>query len=387
MRDLDNRIRRVLDELAAGHRLRRLRPAEPMAGGRVRLGGRILVNFSSNDYLGLSHHPLLIERARDWTARYGAGSGASRLVTGHLDALERIEARIAASKGTQAALVFASGWQCNASVLPALLDKGLWGEAPVLLTDRLNHASLHAGCRIAGIRQIRFRHNDLGHLGELLADHAGRPTVVVTETVFSMDGDMPDLPALAALVAAHDAVLYVDEAHATGVMGRDGFGLSPGLGIDLAMGTFSKALGGFGAYVACSAAMRDYLVNRASGLIYATAPPPAVLGAIDAALDLVPSLAAERRRLADAATYLRGRWREAGLDCGDSASQIVPVILGSEARVLAAARTLEDRGLLGVAIRPPTVPEGTARIRFALSVSHTDADIEALAAAVMEVAR
>ncbi len=387
MRDLDHRVGLILDELAAGHRLRRLRPAEPLDGGRVRLDGRILVNFSSNDYLGLARHPLLIERARDWAARYGAGSGASRLVTGHLDALARVEARIAAAKGTEAALVFASGWQCNASVLPALLDRALWGGEPVLFTDRLNHASLHAGCQIAGIRQHRFRHNDLGHLGRLLAAHAGRPALVVTESVFSMDGDLPDLSALADLVAAHDGLLYVDEAHATGVMGKDGFGLTGGLAVDVAMGTFSKALGGFGAYIACSRAVRDYLVNRASGLIYATAPPPAVLGAIDAALDLVPTMAAERRRLAEAGDYVRGRWRAAGLECGASASQIVPVILGEEARVLKVAAALEEKGMLGVAIRPPTVPNGTARIRFALSAAHKDADIEALADTMIAVTR
>jgi len=387
MQGLDGRIGGFLDGLAASGRRRRLRAVERLPGGRVRIDGRELVDFSSNDYLGLAHHPLLIARACEWAAAYGAGSGASRLVTGHHPALQRLEERIAAAKGSESALVFASGWQCNASALPALLDPELWETAPVVLTDRLNHASLHMGCKAAGTRQHRFRHNDLGHLAQLLKRHAGRPAVIVTESVFSMDGDMPDVAALADLAQAHDALLYLDEAHATGVLGVNGFGLSVGLPVDLAMGTFSKAMGSFGAYIACSALMRDYLVNRASGLVYATALPPATLGAIDAAMELVPCLDAERARLAAHSARLRARLGEAGLDTGGSATQIVPVILGDERRTLDAARALEAKGLLGIAIRPPTVPPGTSRIRFALSAAHSDSDVERLADAVIEVAR
>jgi 8-amino-7-oxononanoate synthase len=353
----------------------------------VRLAGRELVNFSANDYLGLSRHPLLVERAREWAARWGAGAGASKLVTGHLEVLEALEQRIARAKGSQAALVFASGWQCNASALPALLDPILWGAKPAVFADRLNHASLHLGCQVAGVRQHRFRHNDFRHLEALLAKHGDGPKAIVTESVFSMDGDVTDVAALAALAERHDALLYVDEAHATGVLGKGGFGLSVGEDVDVAMGTFSKAMGSFGAYVACSHAVRDWLVNRASGLIYATALPPAVLGAIDAAMELVPTLEAERRRLAERAAYLRSEWAAAGLDTGASATQIVPVILGDERRTLAAAAALEERGLLGIAIRPPTVPAGTSRIRFALSAAHADADIERLAATMIAVTR
>ncbi len=387
MHDLDQTIDLRLGELAAAGRRRRLRAVEPLAAGRVRVAGRELVNFSANDYLGLSRHPLLVERARDWAARFGAGSGASRLVTGHLAALEAVEERIARAKGTEAALVFASGWQCNASVLPALLDGGLWDGRPEVFADRLNHASLHMGCQAAGVRQHRFRHNDLGHLAELLDRHRDGPAVIVTESVFSMDGDVTDIAALAGLAARCDALLYVDEAHATGVLGQGGFGLTVGHAVDVTMGTFSKAMGSFGAYVAGSRAMRDWLVNRASGLIYATAPPPAVLGAIDAAVELVPGLEAERARLAERAAWLRATWAAAGLDTGGSATQIVPVILGDEGRTLAAAAALEERGLLGIAIRPPTVPAGTSRIRFALSAAHADADIERLAEAVIAVCR
>lgn len=389
MRDLDATLNNVLDGLAQAGRRRALRPVEPLSSGRVRIGGREMMNFSSNDYLGLNRHPLMIERAREWAAKFGAGSGASRLVTGHLQALEEIEAKIAAAKGAESALVFASGWQCNASVLPALLDRALWGTEPLVFADRLNHASLHMGCQAAGLRQIRFRHNDLGHLEELLDKHRDSPgpRLIVTESVFSMDGDAPDMALLAHIAQLWDAILYVDEAHATGVLGDTGFGLSVGLSVDVAMGTFSKALGCFGAYVAGSKALKEYLVNRASGVIYATALPPAVLGAMDAALDLVPTLEAERARLQEMAARMRAHLHAAGLDTGASTTQIVPVILGDEARTLAVARALEDKGFLGIAIRPPTVPPGTSRIRFALSVAHSDEDVDQLVAAVIETTR
>ncbi|EPR41695.1 aminotransferase class I and II [Desulfovibrio sp. X2] len=387
MRTLDERLDRFLAGLDAAGRRRRLRPVAPLEGGRVRAGGRDLINFSSNDYLGLSRHPLLIARAAEFAQRLGAGSGASRLVTGHFEAVEALEARIAAAKGSEAALVLASGWQCNASVLAALCDHTAWGGQPQVFTDRLAHASMHAGLAAAGARQIRYRHNDLAHLAELLEKHpAGdAPRFIVTESVFSMDGDVTDVAALMKLARAHEAHVYLDEAHATGVLGRQGFGLSVGHGVDIAMGTFSKALGCFGAYVACSARMKDYLVNRCSGLIYATALPPAVLGSIDAAVELTPTLDAQRARLLAHAERMRREFAALGFSTGASATQIIPLMLGEEERALAAARRLEEAGVLGVAIRPPTVPAGTARIRFALSAAHSDADLDVLTAAVAKL--
>ncbi|WP_041041578.1 aminotransferase class I/II-fold pyridoxal phosphate-dependent enzyme [Paramagnetospirillum magnetotacticum] len=386
MKGLDDSIGRFLDGLDQAGRKRGLRPAEPMPAGRIRMGGRELINFSSNDYLGLSRNPVVVERARRWLNEFGAGVGASRLVTGHLAALEALEAKIARAKQTEAALVLASGWQCNASVLPALLDKALWGAEPLVFADKLIHASLHTGLELSDARRYRYRHDDLDHLESLLKAHSDKtgPRFIVTETVFSMDGDVTDMAALAELAKRWDAFLYVDEAHATGIMGPQGFGLSPGMGADLAMGTFSKGMGSFGAYVACSAQLRSYLINRASGLIYATGLPPAVLGAMDAALDLVPSLEGERARLHLMARRLRDGLRAAGLDCGASASQIVPLILGDEHRTLAVAKALEARGILGIAIRPPTVPTGTSRIRFALSAVHSNADMERLLAAILD---
>lgn len=389
MHDLDSRLNAAIADLTAQGRHRRLRGVEPLDGGRIRINGRELVNFSSNDYLGLSRHPAVVERAREWTARWGAGSGASRLVTGHLDALTGVEEKIAAAKGVEAAVVMVSGWQCNVSVLSALLDRSLWGAEPQVFADRLNHASLHMGCQLAGAKQNRFRHNDLGHLKELLARQAREPgpRIIVTESVFSMDGDVPDVDQLAAIAEEWNALLYLDEAHATGVLGVNGFGLSVGAHVDISMGTFSKGMGSFGAYVACSKAVKDFLINRASGLIYATALPPGVLGAIDAAIDLVPTMAPQRARLQAMAKHVRDRFHEAGLDTGASSTQIVPVILGEEERTLRVAARLEEQGLLGIAIRPPTVPNGTSRIRFALSAAHSDADIERLIHTTIDAAR
>ncbi|MBB1629073.1 8-amino-7-oxononanoate synthase [Achromobacter sp. UMC71] len=365
------------------HVRRRLRTATVAPAGRIEINGAPALNFSSNDYLGLSKHPLLIDRAREWAARHGAGAQASRLVCGNLDLHEQVEAKLARLKGTQAALLLASGWQANAAVLPALLRAAAGQGEVQVYADKLNHASLHHGCQAAGVKQIRFRHNDLDHLETLLAARPGPAArFIVTESVFSMDGDRTDVVRLAALADRYNAFVYLDEAHATGVLGPDGMGLAglaPGH-IDLAMGTFSKALGGFGAYIAGSRALCDYLINACSGFIYTTALPPAVLGAMDAALDLVPTLDAERARLAASGERLRHALRGLGLDTGASSTQIVPAMVGDAARALALASNLEQRGLLAVAIRPPTVPAGTSRLRIALSAAHRDADLDRLIA-------
>lgn len=378
MAALDRYLDEAMARIDARHERRVLRATETGADGRLTRGGASLLDFSSNDYLDLARHPLLAERGADYARRLGGGSGASRLVTGTREAHLAVEARLAAFKGTQAALLFASGWQLNASVLAALLK-----AAPdaLLFTDRLIHASLHAGG--SGRRQIRFRHNDLAHLETLLAAHAADPgpRLIVTESVFSMDGDRVDLPRLSAIARAHDAFLYLDEAHAAGVLGPRGAGLSaahPGAA-DLAMGTFSKAFGGFGAYVAGSAALIDYLTNACGGFIFSTAPPPAVLGAIDAALDLVPAMDDERARLDALGRHLRARLAAGGVDTGGSSTQIVPAIVGPAEVALALADALAEDGMLAAAIRPPTVPPGASRLRLALRAAHGIDDVDRLA--------
>jgi len=375
MAELEQRLHQGLDALEAAGRRRRLAPLDAN-----------LIDVSSNDYLGLSRHPLLIERACQWARDQGAGARASRLVAGTPAAYLELEEKLATFKGTEAALIFATGWQANASVLPALFELSD-GEA-LVFTDRLNHASLHAGCALAGVRQIRYRHNDLAHLEELLHKHPGKLRFIVTESVFSMDGDRADVPALAALAERHGAVFYLDEAHATGVLGPDGRGLAVaahGLidkGSLVVMGTLGKALGSAGAYVAGSRPLIDWLINRAGGFIYSTAPAPAALGAVDAALQLMPAQEAQRMRLADMACRLRTVCAASSLDTLASSTQIVPAVIGGETDALAAAEALRQAGILAVAIRPPTVPAGSSRLRFALNAGLTEAQFERVLTAV-----
>lgn len=375
-------LTQALDRRAEAGLRRGLRPAALMPGGRMERGGRTCVDFSSNDYLGLARHPVLVDRARDWAGRLGAGSGSSRLVTGTHEATLALEARIAEFKGTEAALILGSGWQANAAVIPALI---VAMPGVQVFADRLNHNSMHAGCAAAGVRQHRFAHNDLDALDAMLARHADAPArLILTESVFSMDGDRADLVRLSRIARERGAVLYVDEAHATGVLGPRGAGLTCGVpfGVDVAMGTFSKAMGGFGAYVAGSRLLIDWLVNACGGFIYATALPPAVLGAIDAALDIVPGMDAERARLSAMSDRLRAGLAAAGYDTAGSTTQIVPAIVGGAEDTVALSERLAEAGMIAAAIRPPTVPAGTSRLRLALRSTLEDADIDALLAAM-----
>ncbi|WP_182957865.1 aminotransferase class I/II-fold pyridoxal phosphate-dependent enzyme [Gluconacetobacter tumulisoli] len=373
----------ALDALSRRQVRRGLSAVERVGPVVVHRDGTRLLNFSSNDYLGLSWHPALRQRAAEWTDRFGTGSGASRLVTGTSDLHLSVEEKLARFKGAEAALLLASGWQANAAVLPALfrLSVEQTGAPALVFTDRLNHASLHHGCMAAGVRQIRFAHNDITHLQRLLEQREAEAGLrfIVTESVFSMDGDRADIAALRALADRHNAFLYLDEAHATGVLGPHGGGLSVAAGgVDLAMGTFSKALGGFGAYVAGSRALCDWLISTCSGFIYTTSLPPGVLGAIDAALDLVPTLDDERCRLAGLGERVRAGVAALGLSTGPSSTQIIPVMVGDSGAALSLAQALAARGIVGTAIRPPTVPAGGARIRLALSAAHEDGMIDSL---------
>ncbi|WP_421780552.1 aminotransferase class I/II-fold pyridoxal phosphate-dependent enzyme [Kiloniella litopenaei] len=373
-------------------RLRRLKCSNLLEGGYVEHNGRKLLNFASNDYLGLAQNTAVRERAAEWAQVYGAGTGASRLITGNHSTYDLIEKKLAQLKGSEAALLLNSGFQANSSVLAALLNTRLHGGVGkpevLLFCDKLNHASLHFGVQAANAKQIRFRHNDLRHLAQLLEKYkdSEQAKIIVTESVFSMDGDQLDVPQIRSLAKRYDAFLYIDEAHATGVLGVKGMGLCAG-GIsdnELIMGTCGKALGSYGAYVACSHRMKEYLVNFCSGLIYATALPPQVLGAIDAALDLVPGMDTERRHLAHCSTIFRSMLQDEGIDTGLSSTQIIPVIIGSDKETLTVAHGLEEKGFLVGAIRPPTVPEGSGRLRVTLSAVHSEKQVENLGRAVID---
>ncbi|MGV3741647.1 MAG: aminotransferase class I/II-fold pyridoxal phosphate-dependent enzyme [Burkholderiaceae bacterium] len=358
-----------------------------------RSGNALVADFSHNDYLGFAGDAALVEAGHAAAQRYGIGSTGSRLLSGNLPLHVELEQAIATAKGTEAALIFNSGYQANSSALAALLDASALGAEPLVFSDRLNHASLHHACQLMNVRQIRYRHNDLAHLRELLAarHHENRPKFIIAETVFGMDGDALDMPALIELADEFDAFLYLDEAHATGVLGKSGYGLASGhirqadgRSRGVAMGTFSKALGAAGAYVACSAAVKDYLINRCTGFIYSTAPSPAVIGAVQAAWARLPELDAQRAQLMQRAQALRNSLHTLGFDTGTSSTHIIPLIVGPEEAALDLKAWLLEHGIVTSAIRPPTVPPHTARVRIALSLSHTDIQLQALCDALTE---
>jgi 8-amino-7-oxononanoate synthase len=381
-------LQQELAALDAGFLRRRLR-AVSVADGRLQdTNGRPLIDISSNDYLGLSQHPQVRERAADWARQHGAGAPASRLVAGTRDITLAVEEKLAAFKGREAALLFSSGFQANATVIPALarvMRSGIPGDGAgdtAIFSDELNHASIIHGARAARCPIQVFRHNDLDHLDSLLGKHSGRK-LIATESVFSMDGDRANLPALVQLAERHGALLYVDEAHATGILGAQGRGLAAECGgVDIVMGTLGKAVGSFGAYVAGSRTLIDWLVNRCSGFIFTTALPPAVLGAVDAALDLIPGMDDQRARVAGYAQRLRDTMASRGISTLNSSTQIVPVLIGTEADTLAAAARLDAEGFLAVAIRPPTVAAGSSRLRLAMNSTLTPSELDRLLAAL-----
>jgi len=389
MHGSESRYETYLAKLHRDHLRRDLTEVAAREARTLTADGRTYVNLASNDYLGLRFHQALIERACDWARAFGTGSGASRLVTGNLDRFAQLERKVAALKQKPAALLMASGFQANAGVLKALFDKAALGAEPQVFADRLNHASMHFGCQAAGVSQYRYRHLDAGHLAVLLEQHArpDRPKFILTESVFSMDGDVAPIPEIARLARSYDAMLVVDDAHATGILGEGGAGLSGGA--DLVIGTFSKALGSFGAYIVCSETMRDYLVNRCGALIYSTALPPQVLGAIDAALDLLPSLDTERQHVASLADRFRREAHKLGFSTAGSSTQIVPIVVGSAEAALRLGEALREAGFWAAAIRPPTVPQGTSRIRCVFTAAHNTGDVdnvlEALAASASQL--
>ncbi len=387
-----NLISGFLDELP---RRRYLRNVFPLADGCVEGDGRVLKDFASNDYLGLALHPRVVAGARKWLEQFGTGATGSRLVSGNHRDIALIEKKICGLKRTPAALLLTCGFAANSTIVAALLDHRLHGgrahsTRAVVFADRQVHASLLFGIAASGARCHRFRHNDLRHLAKLLEEHAdGRANpLIVTESVFSMDGDRADIDALRELAERFDALLLVDEAHATGVLGPGGGGLtafSRPKCDEIVTGTWGKAAGSFGAYAACDEVMREYLVNRCGGLIYATALPPPVLGAIDAALDLFPEMDLERNHIASLASRFREQMHQANIDTRASDTHIVPVVMGGDDIAMRAAAKLEDCGFFVAAIRPPTVPEGTSRLRITFSAAHDADTVEELADAVIRI--
>ncbi len=355
--------------IAEGRGLRRrAAEVERLGAGRVRRGGKEYVSFSCNDYFGLTHHPAVLASAIAALERYGAGAGASRLVTGSHPLYTDLETLLAEMKGTERALVFGSGYLANVGVIPALV-----GPEDLILADRLCHACMWDGTRLSGATVERFEHNDIGHCRELLEARRSRfgRCLILTETVFSMDGDLGPIGELGELARRHDAWLMIDDAH--------GLGVCPSQPADVQMGTLSKAAGSCGGYVCGSSELIAWLENRARTLMFSTGLPPASVAAAAAALRIIrddPELRARPVENARRFTAALGR--------PPAESPIVPVVLGEPERALAASAMLESHGLLVVAIRPPSVPPGTARLRFAFSAMHEPEPIERAAALLKE---
>jgi 8-amino-7-oxononanoate synthase len=374
MRSLDEFTAAKLAELERANLRRRLVDTTRLDGIWALRNGRRLLSFSCNDYLNLSQHPAIKTAAIEALQLYGTGSGASRLVTGNHPLFAGLEARLARLKGTQAACVFGSGYLANIGIIPALI-----GAGDLVLVDELAHACLWAGARLARATVMPFRHSDLAHVRALFEQHRARHgrALIATDGVFSMDGDLAPIPGLAALAERFDAWLMTDDAHGIGVVGGgrgSTFAAGQRAEVPLQMGTLSKAIGGYGGYLCASAAVIELMHNRARSFVYSTGLPPAIAAAATAALDLI---AADPAYAALPLAKARAFTRRLGLPQAES--PIVPLIVGDAQAALAASRLLEAEGFLVIAIRPPTVPAGTARLRFAFTAQHPDDEIERLA--------
>jgi 8-amino-7-oxononanoate synthase len=369
-------IQTELESLRHKGLYRSLRCVEGDQGPTLLISGREVINFSSNNYLGLANHPALREAAKAAIDRYGCGSGASRLISGSMRLHEELESKIAELKGTEAALVFNSGFQTNTGVIPVLV-----GEGDVILSDALNHASIIDGCRLARAKIVVYGHCDLDELERGLRNSPpNRRKLIVTESLFSMDGDEAPLADIVSLAEKHDAIVMVDEAHATGVYEPNGAGIVAKLGLGervlVQMGTLGKALGGFGAYIAGSRALRDLLINRCRSFIFTTSLPPAVMAMAIAAIDLIEQEPQRRQALRNNCQLLRNGLESLGFSLGASRSQILPLLIGDATHCMKLSEDLLQRGVFAQGIRPPTVPPGTSRLRITLMATHTREHIE-----------
>ena len=373
MNSLDDFARGKLAGLEARDLRRWLKPTARLDSLHLERDGLRLMTFSCNDYLNLSQHPRVRAAAKAAIDAHGAGAGASRLVTGDHPLLSELERRLAAFKGAEAACVFGSGYLANTGIVPTLA-----GRDDLVLMDELVHSCIRAGARLSGARAMTFRHNDMAHARDLLAAHRGahRHCLIATDGVFSMDGDLAPLDELTALAREFDGWLLVDDAHGLGVV-NEGHGSTRGFDAPLQMGTLSKSIGGYGGYVCASAPVIDLIKTRAASFIYTTGLPPACAGAAIAALDIIesePELVA--RPLAKARLFTRL------MGLPEATSAIVPIVVGAPGRAMELSRALEAEGFLVGAIRPPTVPEGTARLRVTFTAAHPDTEIVRLAAAI-----
>lgn len=375
-----------LEELRERGLHRRLRLIEGAQGPTVTLDGRPVLLLCSNNYLGLADRSEVREAAAEAALRWGAGAGASRLISGTMEPHRELEERLADFKGSEAALLFGSGYLANTGVVAALAGRG-----EVVFSDELNHASIVDGCRLSRAGTVVYRHNDVEHLAWCLEQTGGRASLIVTDGVFSMDGDVAPLPQLLGLARRHGARLMVDEAHATGAIGPGGRGSVAAAGlsgeVDVVVGTLGKALGSYGAYACASAETVEFLVNSARPFIFSTAPPPSAAGAALAALEVLEAEPELVERLQSNAETLRGALAGHGLDVGSSTTQVVPLTVGKADTAMELCERALLRGVFAQGIRPPTVPEGCSRLRFTVMATHRRDELVQAAAKIAAAAQ
>jgi 8-amino-7-oxononanoate synthase len=388
MNSLDEFLKSRLAALDSAGLRRSLRRVMGAQGPRVDMDGREVLNFCSNNYLGLAGDPRLAGAAMDSLKEEGFGSGASRLVCGSMDAHRRLERAIADFKGTEACLLFSSGYMANVGIISSL-----FGKDDLILSDRLNHASIIDGIRLSGAKLSRYPHCDMEALESRLRDRprACRRRAIITDSVFSMDGDIAPLDRLVELAGRYDCVLMIDEAHALGVFGENGKGLAEHFGVgdkvDIQMGTLSKAAGAFGAYCCGPRTLIDFLMNQARSFIYTTAMPPSVAAAGAKAVEIMAQEKPARARLWENASYMLARCKAIGFDTKASRSPVIPLIIGDPGKAAVFSRKLLDRGIFIGAIRPPTVPPGTARLRLTVMAGHTREELDFVLKQLEEIGR
>jgi len=361
-------------------------PQEP----KITINGKDVILLCSNNYLGLANHPKVKEASISAIEKYGFGSGASRLVSGNMELHEELEQRLAGFKDTEAALVFNSGYHANIGIIPALASRG-----NLIFSDKLNHASIVDACILSRARLIRYPHKDMDALEKLLKKNSPLTThhspLIITDGIFSMDGDIAPLKEISELADKYNCMLMIDDAHATGVLGESGKGTMEYFGIDnpniIQMGTLGKALGCFGAYIVGSRKLIDYLINKARSFIYTTSLPSSVCAASIAAIDIIEDEPQLRQNLWDRIKFFRSSLVNAGFDIMNSETQIIPILIGKADKTVKISNNLLDKGVFVQAIRPPTVPEGTSRLRITLMATHSWDDLKYAIKTIEEAVR
>ena len=380
--NFDQIFLRSILELRKKNLDRSLKSLKKISSIKVKYKDKILINFSSNDYLGLSQNKIMKNDTIRVIKKHGIGSGSSRLVSGNFDFHEKIESLLAKKKRSQSSIIFSTGYLANYSVLSSILSSDVFTKTPIVFSDKLNHQCIYEGCKNKKINFLRFKHNDMNHLEYLLKKNKlkSNPKFILSESVFSMDGDFADIKNLVYLKKKYNSFLFLDEAHATGIYGNEGFGFSTKFknDIDCVTGTFSKAFGSFGAYISCRKNLKSFLINKCPSFIYSTSLPFSLLASIYSAIKIIPKLNNERKKLIKNSFIFRNMLKKENFNIGNSQTNIIPIIIGNTNKTILISKKLEKKGIYIVPIRPPSVPSNTSRLRITISSNHSQNDIKKL---------